>query len=89
MGDHKFDDGEIVETVYATCTENGYTECKCTVHADCGKTYQFIIPATGHTDGEWITDVNATCTEDGSKHQICSICNVTLKTEVIVANGHI
>ncbi|MBQ8302132.1 MAG: hypothetical protein IJX97_01105, partial [Clostridia bacterium] len=38
--------------------------------------------------GEWITDTNATCTVDGSKHQVCSVCNASIKTEAIAATGH-
>ncbi|MBO5866913.1 MAG: leucine-rich repeat domain-containing protein, partial [Clostridia bacterium] len=47
-----------------------------------------VAPATGHTDGEWITDLAPTCTVQGSKHQVCAVCNETLKTESIDATGH-
>ena len=62
----------------ATCTEPS----KC---SDCGET---ISAATGHTDGEWITDKEANCTEDGSKHQVCSVCDATIKTETLTKLGH-
>ncbi len=69
-----------------TCIEIGYNK-----HDTCSRcdysTYD-EIPATGHTDGDWITDKNATCTEDGSKHQICSVCDTTIKTETITKLGH-
>lgn len=71
----------------ATCTASGLTEGKkCDV---CGTVIvpQVVIPATGHTEGEWITDKNATATQDGSKHQVCSVCGVTIKTETIPATG--
>ena len=42
----------------------------------------------GHTEGEWIIDVDAICNKNGSKHQICSVCEATIKTEVITAPGH-
>ena len=41
-----------------------------------------------HTVGEWIIDKDPACTEDGSKHQVCSVCNVTIRTETIAATGH-
>ena len=74
------------ESKQVTCTDIGfdaYDTC-----SRCDYTTYIEINATGHTDGEWITDVDATCTEDGSKHQICSVCNDTIKTEVISATGH-
>ena len=41
-----------------------------------------------HTNGEWIIDKEASCTEDGSKHQICSVCDSTIKTETLTKLGH-
>ena len=43
----------------------------------------------GHTAGEWITDKEANCTEDGSKHQVCSVCDATIKTSSIAKFGHL
>lgn len=43
---------------------------------------------SNHTEGEWIMDKEATCTEDGLKHQVCSSCGGTIKTEVIPMTGH-
>ena len=62
----------------ATCTEPS----RC---LDCG---EIISNALGHTDGEWITDKEPNCTEDGSKHQVCSICNDTIKTENLTKLSH-
>ena len=62
----------------ATCTDPS-------ICSDCGET---ISAATGHTDGEWITDKEANCTEDGSKHQVCSVCEATIKTETLTKLGH-
>ena len=79
---------EVVPGKAATCTETGLTDGKkCSV---CGETLvaQEIIPAKGHTDGNWIVDKEANCTENGSKHQVCAICSVTIKTETIPAKGH-
>ena len=72
-------------TTPATCLEQGYTTYQC----ECGDTYvDNYVVAKGHTDGEWIVDAEATCTEDGSKHQICSVCDATIKTETLTKLGH-
>jgi hypothetical protein len=47
-----------------------------------------VTTVKGHTNGAWITDKEATCTEKGSKHQVCSVCSATIKTEEISAKGH-
>ncbi len=60
---------------YDTCTRCNYT------------TYT-EIEATGHTSSDWITDNNATCLLTGLKHKECTVCGVTLVTEVIAATGH-
>ena len=79
---------ETIPGKAATCTGTGLTEGKkCSV---CDKVLvaQEAISAKGHTDGSWIVDKEATCTENGSKHQICSVCGVTIKTETISSKGH-
>ncbi len=76
------------KAVAPTCTNTGLTEgSHCSV---CGETLaaQTVILATGHTESEWIIDSNATCTLAGSKHTVCTVCNITLDTEVISATGH-
>ena len=79
---------EVVDVaVEPTCNTDGKTEGKhCST---CGTILvaQRKISAR-HTDGEWVVDTNATCTEDGSKHQVCSVCNVSIRTEAIAAMGH-
>ena len=68
-----------------TCLEQGYTTYEC----ECGKKYtDDYISKNGHTISEWITYKNPTCTENGSKHQICAVCEATIKTEDITALGH-
>lgn len=69
-----------------TCTEIGYDEYD--TCSRCDYTTYNEISATGHTNGDWITDANATCTEDGSKHQVCSVCNDTIRTETLSKLGH-
>ncbi len=78
--------GHSEETLHScapTCTASGLTEGK-----SCKVCHEVIVaqqtvPATGHTDGEWIVDKEATLTSTGSKHQVCSVCGVTIKTETI------
>ena len=70
-----------VETgrVNATCTNSGKITKKC----ECGDVDEQIIPAKGHTPGEWITDKPATTEEAGQRHQVCSECHETIKTETL------
>ena len=69
-----------------TCTEVGwYAYVTC---SRCNYSTYSEIPAIGHTDGEWIVDIEPDCTTNGSKHQICIVCNETIKTETIGATGH-
>lgn len=66
-----------------TCTASGLTEGKYCSVCNAVIVAQQTVPETGHTDGEWIIDKEATLTSTGSKHQICSVCGETLKTETI------
>ncbi len=78
--------GHSEETLHScapTCTASGLTEGK-----SCKVCHEVIVAqqtvsATGHTDGEWIVDKEATLTSTGSKHQLCSVCGETIKTEII------
>ncbi len=75
---------EVVDPAKApTCTEKGLTEGKRCSVCNTVITAQKEVTPTGHKDGEWIIDKEATLTSTGSKHQVCSVCGVTIKTETI------
>lgn len=72
----------ILESVSATCTQDGLTEGeKC---ADCGVIIvpQEKIPASGHKMDDGVVTKKQTCTEKGIKTFTCTICGYT-KTEDI------
>ena len=71
------------------CKHKELSEADCITPQKCLKCNASIGEALGHTDGEWIIDQEPSCTEDGSKHQICSVCNATIKTEILTKLGHI
>lgn len=75
-------------TTAATCEEKGRKEKRCTVKECNALLIEEEIPANGHTDGEWIIDKDSSCTETGAKHQICSVCGKTIKTESIPLKDH-
>ena len=80
--------GTVMLLCSCDCKHENLSQATCTTSAtclDCGET---ISAALGHTDGEWITDKEATCTENGSKHQVCSVCNESIKIETIISAGH-
>ena len=53
----------------------------------CGKTIETkTIDAKEHINGEWIVDYQPSSNNTGLKHQICSVCGTTIKTEIIPAN---
>ena len=60
----------------------------CTVSKVCSRCNEPQNKNPGHIEGEWIVDAEATCIADGSKHQVCSVCNESIKTETIPATGH-
>lgn len=60
----------INKTVEATCTEEGYTEYKC---SECGDKYKETISAKGHTAGE-------APTLDASR--VCTVCGTILQDKL-------
>lgn len=72
-------------TVHApTCTDDGYTEHKCT---ECNDSYSDDYKSkTDHSMGEYVTDYDATCVKDGSKTRRCENCEY-YETETIDATG--
>ena len=92
--EHVHDYGEFILEVGPTCTTAGTkghyhcSGCNKDFDGDKNEITDLAIPATGHTDGGWVTDTEATCTTAGSKHQICSVCHATLKTEEIPVTAH-
>ena len=80
---------EVVDAaIPATCTTNGLTEGKHCSVCNTVTVAQTTVKANGHSNGAWITDFEATCTKEGSKHQICSVCAATIKTEKIAKKAH-
>ena len=65
----------------ATCTATGTRTRVCS----CGASQTETIPVKGHTEGNWIVDSAAKPGVDGSKHIECTVCHLTLKTELIPA----
>lgn len=74
---------EFVETVNATCTEDGYNKYVC----PCGYEKREVIPALGHI-GEIVETIPPTCTSDGYTKHICSVCGEEYKTDWVWAAGH-
>ncbi len=72
----------------ATCTVSGLSDGKKCSYCGVMTVPQQELDAVGHTAGKWVTDKEATCTEAGRKHQECSVCFASIKTESISATGH-
>ena len=68
-------DHDYVRTeVSPTCLDDGLATYTCSY--GCGKTYDEVIPALGHSyPANWVTILPATCTERGSAIKICRACS--------------
>ncbi len=75
--------GIAVETIQASCTENGMITYVCDI---CGTEYTEIILA-GHDWDEGTVTKEETCTEDGIRTFSCTVCDEEY-TESIAASGH-
>ena len=78
-----------------TCISYGvyYYECsRCGAIAQDGdenSTFEDVESGyADHTPGEWVIDKDSDCTTGGSKHQVCSVCGETIKTEQIPVKEH-
>ena len=76
------------KAVAAPCTASGLTEGKHCSVCSAVLVKQTTVAALGHKDGAWVVDKDADCKSTGSKHQECSVCGATLKTETIPISGH-
>ena len=76
------------ETIAEALGHTQGSDATCTKPATCIICNETITKAFGHTASDWIIDAEATCTKDGSKHQICSVCNITINTETLPKLGH-
>ena len=80
---HSFGDWTVTKD--ATCTEEGKQERTCT-REGCEVKETGIIAKLAHTYA-WVTDKEATCGAAGSRHEECTVCKETGKTETIPATG--
>lgn len=78
-------DYELIKTVDATCTVNGYKEYKCN---NCEDSYKTTITKLNHDYSEKII-TPVSCTTDGLKELTCNREHCKdHKTEIIKSNGH-
>lgn len=79
---HRYGPGQLIAP---TCTEEGYTERKCT---DCGTVdKQDVKEPTGHNYEE--TEVReVTCEEDGYVEYKCTGCEDIKREDIVEATGH-
>ena len=68
----------LIETVYPTCTQNGYTKYYCPV---CSYVhYRTTLRATGHNSGTWKVVKSATANAQGRKMRSCTVCGEVLES---------
>ena len=76
-------DHQVVSSIDATCTVDGYKTYKCT---RCEDTYKETIEATGHNYEAVVTP--PTCTERGYTTHTCSVCGDSYVDSYVDATGH-
>ncbi len=91
--------GDWVVTDEPTCNKTGskYRECLNTYEDAngevkyCGHVHTEIIAIDNDAhvfDGEWYVRTEPTCEADGEEYTICTVCNVTQKTNVLPAHSN-
>ncbi|MBE6686155.1 MAG: hypothetical protein E7591_02880 [Ruminococcaceae bacterium] len=75
---------ELVETLVATCTEEGAYVYKCS----CGDSYSEVIAALGHSFGEWTVYTKPTAIDAGEERRYCANCDV-YESQEIPAIGYV
>lgn len=68
------------ERVAPSCTLEGFVREKC---SRCNDEKKTVIPATGHGAAEWVITKEPTDLEEGQRKSVCTVCQATLKTELI------
>ena len=72
----------------ATCTNTGKATYKCT-ECDYNTGATKLTEKTAHTPAEeWVVE-EPTCTTNGRKHLHCVDCNTEIKSQVLLATGHV
>jgi hypothetical protein len=75
----------VTEKKDPTCTEDGYTQERCTFFDEVQN--KTVIKATGHSYDDGKVTKAATCAEEGVKTYTCKTCGAT-KTETIATKSH-
>ncbi len=80
---------EIAENAFNGCSEDLVIACDCDSYAAEYAKHRGIVTELTHVGSQvWQITAEATCLEDGSKELVCSACDYSYETEVILALGH-
>ena len=78
---------QAMETVDATCEEQGYTTYTC---ADCGYIHRAdFVNSFGHEYGEWVVTKEPNCSEYGEQEKKCMHCGHILQESIQKYGDHI
>ena len=83
VASHTWDDGTVI--VAPTCKTEGQMKYTCKV---CGAVKKETIEKIPHTEGGWIVDSAPTCTDAGHRHTECTVCQVHVQEEDMLALDH-